>query len=121
MKKKILIIDDDVIYSKILQKILCGEYTILFAETSDEAINIIQNGEIPDFIIADLNLPDIHNEDWLITLKEKLGILNKPIMVISGMDDDNIKQQLSEIGISEFLIKPIEKQILKDKIASLID
>ena len=100
MKKKILIIDDDVIYSQILQKILCVEYNILLK--------------------FGYKL-HIHNEDWLITLKEKLGILNKPIMVISGMDDDNIKHQLSEIGITEFLIKPIEKQVLKDKIASLIE
>ncbi|MBU8893431.1 MAG: response regulator [Bacteroidales bacterium] len=120
MKNKILIIDDDIIYRKIIQKLLCQKYNLMFAESSAEAIDLIDTKNIPDLVIADLNLPGLGGVELISILKHKLNKSKIPIIVISGMDDDEIKDQLFQKGISGFFTKPVDRITLKEKIADLI-
>jgi CheY-like chemotaxis protein len=120
MKNKILLIDDDIIYRKIIQKLLCSQYNLLLAQDSKEAISHIENEDIPDLVIADLNMPGIDGAELIEILRQKLD--NKiPIIVISGMDHDYIQKELFQLGISEFIPKPIDRIMLKEKIADLIE
>jgi len=119
MKNKILLIDDDIIYRKIIQKLLCTHYKLFLAQDSKEALKFIDNEDLPDLVIADLNIPGIEGFELIEILKQKLD--NKvPIIVISGMDHDYLKKELFQLGISEFLSKPVDRNILKEKIADLI-
>ena len=120
MKKRILIIDDDIIYRKIIQNFLCSQYTLFFAQDTKEVISFIENGEMPDLVIADLNIPGIEGAELIEIIRQKLD--NKvPIIIISGMDHDYLKKELFQLGISEFLSKPVDRNMLKEKIADLVD
>jgi len=121
MKNKILIIDDDIIYRKIIQKLLCHQYNLILAESSFEAINFIEKGNIPDLVIADFNLPGLAGAELISMIKQKLNNHKVPIIVISGMDDENLRNELYQNGISEFLTKPIDRIKLKEIIADLIE
>ncbi len=118
MKQQILIIDDDLIYRKIIRKILCGIYNVILSESFEEASQYINN-EL-DLIIADLNLPEIEGEELIKRIQGNIKDKEIPIMVISGMDDDELKLKLFDLGISEFLTKPIDRNVLKEKIADVI-
>lgn len=121
MKNKILIIDDDIIYRKIIQKILCNKYQLLLAENSIEALAYIKSKNIPDLIIADLNMPGIAGIELITLIKQKLNNSKIPVMVISGMDDDKLKNNLFQDGISDYLTKPIDRIVLKEKVDKLIN
>lgn len=119
MKKRILLVDDDAIYRKIIKKLLCTQYKLYLAQDSKEAIKFIENEDVPNLVIADLNIPGIEGFELIEILKQKLD--NKvPIIVISGMDHDYLKKELFQLGISEFLSKPIDRDILKEKIENLV-
>jgi two-component system response regulator YesN len=120
VKRKILIIDDDVIYQQIIRKLLCSTYNVILTGDSKEAIEYLETHGSPDLVIADLNLPGLDGIELISTIKEKLNTSQTNILVISGMDDEILKTNLSHLGVSEFLTKPIERKILKDKIDSLI-
>ncbi len=120
MKNRILLIDDDIIYRKIIQKLLCSQYKLFLAQDSTEALSFIDNGDMPDLVIADLNMPGIEGAELIEIIRQKLNI-KIPIIVISGMDHDYLKKELFQIGISEFLLKPVDRIMLKEKIADLID
>ncbi|HAF29347.1 MAG TPA: hypothetical protein DCG75_09905 [Bacteroidales bacterium] len=120
MKNRILIIDDDIIYRKIIQKLLCSQYHLSLAENFVEAITFIETTEIPDLVIADLNMPGIAGVELVSLIKQKLNDFKIPILVISGMDDDKLRNELFQNGVSDFLTKPIDRIILKEKIAALI-
>ena len=120
MKKRILLIDDDIIYRKIIQQLLCTHYNLFFAQNSEEAISFIKEGDLPDLVIADLNMPGIEGAELIEIIRLKLN--NKiPIIVISGMDHDYLKKELFQLGISDFFLKPVDRIMLKEKIAVLID
>ncbi|MCK5029255.1 MAG: response regulator [Bacteroidales bacterium] len=120
MKRRILLIDDDVIYRKIIQKLLCSQYNLFLAQDSKEAISFIENGDIPDLVIADLNMPGIEGAELIEIIRLKLND-KIPIIVISGMDHDYLKKELFQLGIFEFLLKPVDRIMLKERIAVLID
>jgi CheY-like chemotaxis protein len=120
MKRRILLIDDDVIYRKIIQKLLCSQYKLFLAQNSEEAISFIDNGEILDLVIADLNMPGIEGTELIEIIRLKLND-KIPIIIISGMDHDYLKKELFQLGITEFLLKPVDRIILKEKMADLID
>lgn len=120
MRKRILIIDDDLIYRKIIQRILCSQYELILAADQHQALNAIDTGNIPNLIIADINLPGVEGAEFIKILKEKCNFYNIPIMVISGMDDENLKTDLMELGISKYITKPVENKYLRDVIANYI-
>lgn len=120
MKNKILIIDDDVIYCKILEMILCGQYILFMTKSSSEALAFFETKDVPDLVIADINLPGLAGLELILLIKQKLNNNKTPIIVISGMDDDNLKNELLQKGVSDFLTKPIDRHSLKEKIAELI-
>lgn len=119
MRKEILIIDDDLIYGTIIRKLLCGLYKIILKDNANEALSYLEGGNVPNLILADLNLPEISGEKLINLLR---GVPNKevPIVVISGLDDDLLKEKLFTLGISDYITKPINRVELKEKIAELI-
>lgn len=121
MKNKILVIDDDIIYRKIIQKLLCNEYSLILTKNSSEAFACIETENVPDLVLADLNLPDLSGVEFISLIKKKLNNNKIPIIVISGMDDENLKKELYQEGVNDYILKPIDRLILKEKIADLID
>lgn len=121
MKNKILIIDDDIIYRKIIQKLLCSQYDLILTENSVEAISFIETKELPDLIIADLNIPGMAGLELITLIKQNINYYKIPIIVISGMDDDKLRNELFQNGVSDYLTKPVDRIVLKEKIAELID
>jgi PleD family two-component response regulator len=120
MRKKILVIDDDHIYCSILKKILGSDYDVTFTENSAKAIEIINRVLIPDLIIADLNLPDVKGLEFIKILMSKINGLNTSVIVISGFDDEQIKSDIVEMGVSKYFVKPIERFYLKQEIDCLL-
>lgn len=120
MKKKILIIDDDLIYIKIVRKLLCSYYELIIAERSIEAINLLNNNTVPDLIIVDLILPCVNGINFIKTLLSKTATQKTPIIVVSGMDDENLKEDLLNMGIKKYIDKPIERLHFKEIIDSFL-
>ena len=120
MKNRILLIDDDIIFRKIIQKLLCSQYKLFLAQDFKEAIAFIEKGEMLDLIIADLNLPGIEGIELIKIIRQELDV-KVPIMVISGMDQDYLQKELLQLGISEFLSKPVDRNMLKEKITDLVE
>jgi len=60
----------------------------------------------PEWVFLDIKMPDINGLDLLKKMREiDTGI--KAIM-ISGKDDSSTENQARELGISDYLIKPID-------------
>jgi len=120
VKRNVLIIDDDIIYQQIIRKLLCSTYNVILTGDSKEALDYLEEFGSPELVIADLNLPGLDGIELISTIKEKLNASRTNILVISGMDDEKLKTNLFQLGVSEFLQKPIERKTLIDKIEELM-
>ncbi len=112
MSKKILIIDDDYLVLKTIDKYLKSYgYSIETAQSGVQAIEKIKK-EIFDLIISDIRMPGMDGVETLKKISEfTLGRTKKriPVIVITGyVGKDDIYKNAEELGVVECIYKPFE-------------
>jgi len=110
---KVLIVDDDASFRRMLHRILayepnlevCGE-----AENGREAIEKILQFQ-PDVVVLDVLMPVMNGLDAARTLRHMMPTL--PLILNSATVDPATEQQARTIGISEIVPKSAEVLIQK--------
>ena len=116
----ILIVEDNKIDAKLLQRYLHGEpYQIKFTSDGENAISRSQQERI-DVILLDLLLPGKSGFDVCSALKEKESTQNIQIVAITGLSDLESKLKGIELGVDDYLIKPVNMHILRTRVKSLV-
>lgn len=119
--ESILIVDDEVSITKMLQKLLQKfGYMVNIVNNSKEAIGIFKAApEQFDLIITDLTMPDVTGLDLAKEFQEiKKGI---PIILISGYATDITKETMNMYNIKEIMVKPLILKELTAKIRNILD
>ena len=107
---KILVADDEadlemLIKQKFRQKIREQHYEFIFASNGKDALDkIIQFPDI-DFVLSDINMPEMDGLTLLSRLNESNPLL-KTVMVSAYGDMDNIRTAMNR-GAFDFITKPI--------------
>ncbi len=118
--KKVLVIDDNVSMSSLLKKmlhnqlvkIMPNEYEITTLNNGMEAWSWLSEGNIPDLIIEDVNMPLLNGIEFLENLKISGLYKNIPVLVISGFDDTSIRKQCLSLGAFAYVVKPFQPEHL---------
>ena len=119
-KKKILVIDDDIIHLTMAEAMLKKKYDVSTSKSGVEALDFMIKGYIPDLILLDIIMPKM--DGWEIYTKIKgIGLLqNIPIIFITSLEDPLNDKHAKKLGITDFLIKPIDRKMLLNKVAQFI-
>lgn len=100
--KQILIIDDDIHISNMLEEVLTREgYAVTRAYSGTEALLSIAVKK-PDLVLLDLMLPGLSGEEVLPQIK------NIPVIIISAKGDIDDKVELLLGGAVDYVTKPFE-------------
>jgi len=97
-KKKILIVDDEQDALSVLEKALTIEGYSVITATSAKSLSaalLLEEPKLPDLIILDLALPDIHGREIAAKLKENPKTKDIPVLFLSALYS---KRQEAEIG-----------------------
>lgn len=110
MKKKILIVEDDIGVGLLLQRILGKNYTVYWAEDGLLAMRWLRN-ELPDLIISDIRMPNLDGLQLIRNLNKSGLYRDIPIIVLSG---DAVVSDLSNLDyyVFDYLQKPFNPNIL---------
>jgi DNA-binding NtrC family response regulator len=116
----ILLIDDDAEFSRLL-----GVYLkklgvrLIYTSTMEEFAVAIKNG-LPSLALVDLNLNGLTAGFALIKgLRKKFGP-ELPMMIISATSDAAAISHAIECGADDFIIKPIDPNLLNTKIGKYL-
>lgn len=118
--EKILVIDDDASLRMLLEIMLKQDYQVISVENGYEALIWLENNDIPDLIIADINMPKIDGLKFINHLKKSGYYKNIPVVVLSGFYDADIKLRCKDVGVKDFMVKPFNPKELSDKVKLLI-
>jgi two-component system response regulator HydG len=107
---RILVVDDDPYFLRVLSRILSGEsFQVTTAEGASQATQIL--GEKPfDLVISDLRLPD---GDGLSILQEirKAGS-EVPVVILTAYGEVDNYLEAMNAGATEYLNKPVKSDEL---------
>ncbi|MDR9416283.1 MAG: response regulator [Gracilimonas sp.] len=107
---KILIIDDNIDFSESIADVLQAEkYKTDIALNGKEALEKIWLNSY-DLILLDINMPEMSGKGFVENLNQHH--YSVPIIVISGMDINEIKNYFYEQGAISFLKKPFKNETL---------
>lgn len=106
--KKILLIEDDVSFCKLLEKFLVkNKYEVATAFSADEARNKIKIKQY-NLIITDLRLPDA---DGIVLLSEiKTQYPEVPVILMTGYSDVSTAVKAIKNGATDYISKPFNPQ-----------
>lgn len=106
---RILIVDDEELNVRIVRKYLSDAGYTNFVTSSDstEAIDLIRR-ERPDLILLDVMMPEVSGIDILHLMHLDDRLHHVPVVVLSAATDRDVKHICLELGVSDFLSKPID-------------
>ncbi len=119
LRKKILVVDDTEWNRDLIVQLLEDDYLVLQAVDGAEGVAKTEQ-EKPDLILMDLGMPVM--DGWEATRKIKGNIQLKHIPIIAvtshAMVGDEI--QARQAGCDDYLPKPVDEDLLLEKVRRLI-
>ena len=120
--QKILVVDDMEINRELLREILEEDYIVETTEDGEKALTVLrQRHNETAALLLDLRMP---NKDGFAVLEEmrENGWINKiPVLIISGEHAVEVENQCFELGVSDFIHKPFEVSIVKNRVRNAIE
>ncbi|MBW7844958.1 MAG: response regulator [Bacteroidia bacterium] len=118
--KKILLIDDDELILKVMNRILTKEgYNVIAVNNGKDALEKIE-AEKYDMVITDLMMPYSNGFEIISKFKQHPNALNVPIIVISSVGTESAIKEGLNIGADDYIRKPIMPDELLIRIKRLI-
>ncbi len=117
---KVLICDDSSTDRKITKKILESQDWIetVEAPSGKDALSLLERDSSIDLIISDIMMPDMDGFRLARSIREKGYDI--PIIAISARMEPADRKKMNASGMNAFIQKPINQQLLLDKIDELI-
>ncbi|MCG8572299.1 MAG: response regulator transcription factor [Spirochaetes bacterium] len=116
-KKKILVVDDDVKLTEIIDKYLTQyEFKVTVANDGKDIENLVKTIK-PDIIILDVMLPDKNGFDILRDLQKDFDI---PIIMLTAKGDEIDKVIGLELGADDYITKPFSIRELVARLRTVL-
>jgi PleD family two-component response regulator len=104
----ILVIDDSITNLLLLESILkANGYKVLTAANVRQALYVMF-GESPDLILLDLLMPRINGYQLLEAFNIHESTRKIPVIVISAITDKEYLKKGYELGVQEYICKPLD-------------
>ena len=122
--KSILVVEDNLINQMVIKMIAkkWTNTTFSYANNGLEAINAIKVSRY-DLVLMDLQMPIMDGYEATIAIRNgEVGLQNSTIPIIAVTADvmETTKDRVKEIGMNDYLSKPIKKDVLFEAITKLI-
>lgn len=109
---RVLLIDDEPFYFKLIQKKLKeSDYDLEYAKSGSEGLAKIPSFD-PGLLIVDLKLPEMDGFEILERLRRDAKFNSIPVIVITAKDELSEKLKAFELGADDYLVKPFQPEEL---------
>ena len=105
-KKSMLVVDDESAIGTIIGIQFDKDYNITIFKNGLEAIKWLLDGNLPDVIILDLNMPEMNGLEFLKEVRKFNYFKNIPMLVLSGEDSSIKRIEAFRNGANDYLTKP---------------
>ena len=123
---KILVVDDETDVQVLFQQrfrreIRNKDIEFVFAFSGEEAITVLKSMEQEAvLILSDINMPGMSGLDLLEFIKKDYIKPPPVVMMITAYGDADNYNSAKKLGADEFLTKPLDFTMLKDKLKNMI-
>jgi DNA-binding response OmpR family regulator len=113
MKKKILVVDDELSICLLLENFLSGEYDVTVINTGDEAMEWLENN-MPDLVICDIQMPGMDGYTFLSRFRQRGFTRHTPVIMLSAKAESKERIKAYKLGAQDFVTKPFNPEELEE-------
>ncbi len=114
--KKILLIEDDEYLRLLIERFLKSQgFNVLTAENGFIGL-ILAKEQKPDLIVCDIKMPVLDGYGVLENIRKDFKIASIPVFFISFYADDESISRAYQLGVNDYLKKPLDLNELLAKI-----
>ncbi len=123
---KILVVDDELDIKSLFEQrfrkeIKSGEMMFAFANSGEEALAYMANHDHEAvLILSDINMPGMTGLQLLQHIKQKYATPPPMVMMITAYGDEENYNQAMKLGADDFLTKPVDFILLKEKLKTIV-
>lgn len=119
---KILVVDDEkdiqpLFEQRFRKEIRNGKAEFVFAYSGEEALlRLEENKHEAVLILSDINMPGMTGLELLKQIKVRFHSPPPVVMMITAYGDSDNYKRAMELGADDFITKPVDFNLLKEKI-----
>jgi two-component system cell cycle sensor histidine kinase/response regulator CckA len=119
-QQRVLIVDDEAVNRRLLELLLASDgLTLMTASGGEQALAIV-SAQAPDLILLDAMMPGLSGFDVAARIKGSVETKNIPIIMITALDDKNSRMRALNVGVEDFLTKPVDRVELSARVKNLL-
>ena len=119
-KLRILIIDDDVRMIKVLKRHLEDNYQVATAVSGKVALRYLET-KSADLILLDYVMPEMDGPQVLEEIRKNTAMADVPVLFLTGTAEKSKIQKALALKPQGYLLKPIDREKLIEKIESVLN
>jgi len=117
---RILVVDDEEANLALVLEVLhAASYTTVSARDGLEALDKFEKYQ-PDLVVLDLMMPRLDGLEVCSRIRHRGHHQDVPILMMTGLDELDIKRRALDVGIDDLLFKPIEPRELQLRVRALL-
>lgn len=115
MRKKIILVDDNIINLTIGKRTLSDDYDVFTAPSGEKLFEILA-GVTPDLILLDIEMPTSSGYDVIKRLKAHEQTKDIPVIFLTARDDTGSELAGLSLGAVDYISKPFSPPLLLKRI-----
>ncbi len=120
-KKRILVVEDDKLTARLIQKLLQKNLNCEVEVTYDGfSAGFMINEFKPDLITLDIMMPMVDGYEVVSRVRNTEEYKDMQILVVTAVEDIEAENKMASLGANDFIRKPIEAKVLLEKVSRLL-
>src|SRR5690606_15044416 len=117
---RVMVVDDDRGMRLTMRKILETDgYAVQECENGREALRLCER-EMPDLVLMDALMPGMDGFTACRALRDMEGGQHVPILIVTALEDETSIDRAFSAGANDFIPKPVNFAVLRQRIARLL-
>jgi len=118
-KVKALVVDDTSFHSSFLRMYLSTKgYEVTVATDGVEGLAAARKDDFK-LVFSDIEMPNMNGIEFLRSLKRLPAYASTPVVMLSTLDDEGMKQKARTFGAFHYMVKPFSSAKMDELFAKL--
>jgi DNA-binding NtrC family response regulator len=114
----ILVVDDDEVIRDTLCELLSEGHSCQTADTAEDALAKLEAQSF-DVVLTDISMPGLSGKELLSRVLQLYP--GTPVIMISGLSDQEQAQSLMSLGAFDYLLKPFRLEVVEESVGRALD
>lgn len=104
----------------LLENFLSKTYDVITRNDGQEGLKYLEEGNMPDMIVADIQMPNLDGYDFLKNIRSSGFFKNIPTIMLSGIESSAERVKCLKLGADDYMVKPFNPEELAIRIENII-